>query len=756
MQRIAIDVRGIVQGVGFRPFVYRLATRLSLTGIVQNSARGVQIEIQGTSDNIELFLNQLQSQPPPLAQIISVKSSEIPQKESSEFSIIKSQAISDRKTLISPDIATCHDCLDEFNSSDNRRYHYPFTNCTNCGPRYTIIKDIPYDRPFTTMSTFNMCPDCQKEYDDPGDRRFHAQPNACAVCGPQLILIKDGIEQNVDQVQNTIESLLSGNIAAIKGLGGFHLAVDATNEEAVRQLRLRKHRFEKPLALMVKDIESAQKIVEIDETRRKVLLSLQRPIILCPRKQDSSIAPSVSLDNDWLGIMLPYSPLHELLFLDDSLKYLVMTSANISEEPICYKNQECLNRMEEIADLYLIHDRDIHIRCDDSVQQVFGSEPVFLRRSRGYAPRPVLLKENGTSVLAVGAHLKNTICITRENFAFVSQHIGDLENLETLAVFKQTIEHIQRLNQINPSAVIHDLHPEYLSTKWVLENYTENVYAIQHHYAHTLSVMAEYGISEPIIGVSLDGTGFGTDDTIWGGEILICDTDTFTRKAHLEYHLMPGADRAIKEPWRMAAGYILADEDLGFDTCIKLFPDREKDLKIIAQMIAKNINSPATSSCGRLFDAVAAVLGIREQVNYEGQAAILLESQARKVDERSQIKIGDIEFIEDDQTFILSSKSLIRNIISEKLSASRIDQLSRAFHTALVAGLFKSVIKINEESKINKVALSGGCFQNMILLTELKDKLEHAGFQVYINREVPANDGGISLGQAYWGMRNCR
>ncbi len=755
MQRIALDVEGIVQGVGFRPYIYKLATSLNLTGTVLNNPHGVQIEVQGTKKHIQSFMTSLQFNAPPLAQITSLKTKVIPPITESSFEIVKSEVTTRRKTLISPDIATCPDCLKELNNPADRRHLYPFINCTNCGPRYTIIKDIPYDRPLTTMSVFPMCPACQIEYDDPSDRRFHAQPNACPVCGPSISLFKNKTRLVENPMETVIGALKSGNIVTIKGLGGYHLAVDATNENAVKELRTRKHRFEKPLALMVKNIESAKMVAEIDESRKNLLNSMHRPIVLCQRRAGSTVAESVSLDNNWLGIMLPYSPLHELLFTSGELEFIVMTSANISEEPICYKNDECFERMENISDYFLIHNRDINIRCDDSVQQIYRSDPIFLRRSRGYAPRPVILSEKGASVLALGAHLKNTVCVTRDNLAFVSQHIGDLENLQTLAVFEQTIIHLQKINDIEPQSVIHDLHPEYLSTKWAHENTSARRFGVQHHYAHILSVMAEHGLRERVIGVALDGTGYGSDGSVWGGEILTCDENSFSRAAHFEYRAMPGGEKAIKEPWRMAASYILADDNLENNVLMRLFPERDTECKLINKMIERNLNSPLTSSCGRLFDAVAAILGLRDTVSYEGQAAIILESLARDASTDVLPDIGQIEIIEDGDNLVLSPKQIIRFLIAEKLSGAPVAGLSLAFHSALISGLAEGVKRIKSITGINKVALSGGCFQNFILLEGLHDNLEKSGFQVYINREVPANDGGISLGQAYWGMNNC-
>ena len=755
MRRIAIDVQGIVQGVGFRPYVYRLASRLNLTGIVLNNPDGVRIEVQGKPESVTSFVNQLQPQAPPLAQITSLTEQEIAFKDEQRFEIVISQAASARRTLISPDIASCPECLAELNAPSDRRYHYPFINCTNCGPRYTIITDIPYDRPKTTMAGFKMCPDCQREYDNPADRRFHAQPNACAVCGPEIYFATDRIRIKKNPVAKTIKELRAGKIGSIKGLGGFHLAVDATNPQAVAELRNRKFRFEKPLALMVKDVQTARNIAHLDHARAELLQSSHRPIVLCPRRDDAPIAASVSLDNNWLGIMLPYTPLHALLFDSDELVYLVMTSANISEEPICYQNDECFERMANIADFFLAHDREINIRCDDSVQHIHNSEAIFLRRSRGYAPRPVILKESGTPVLAVGAHLKNTICITRNNFAFISQHIGDLENLATLGVFEQTITHLQRINEVTPGAVIHDLHPGYLSTNWASEKYSANRYGIQHHYAHILSVMAEYGINEQVIGVALDGTGYGLDQTVWGGEILLCDRASFTRGAHFEHMPMPGGEKAIKEPWRMATGLILTDEELDDDIANELFPEKQVELPLIKQMIEKKINSPLTSSCGRLFDAAAALLGIRDSVSYEAQAAIQMEYMAQNAYTLPAINIGEMQIIDDGSEMIISPAAIIQKLVHKKRQGANIARLCLEFHLSLIGSLVQVNRRLRDKHNINKVALSGGCFQNMILLHGLERNLESEGFQVYINRQVPANDGGISLGQAYWGMHNC-
>jgi hydrogenase maturation protein HypF len=612
-KRFLINVAGIVQGVGFRPYIFRLADRFNLSGFVNNSTDGVLIEVEGSENNLNCFIEILKVQPPPLAQITRIDLTEVQKKEDKNFRILQSVASRHKNTLISPDISICEDCRDELFNPRDRRYLYPFINCTNCGPRYTIISDIPYDRPNTSMDKFRMCEKCQKEYDKPSNRRFHAQPNACPDCGPKLTFIGKDKSLSTDNVIGKLQvALKSAQIVAIKGIGGFHLAVDAKNNLAVKTLRNKKHRFEKPLAVMVKDINAAKKYAVISETAEIMLKSLQRPIVLCQKHEKNDLSPEISNDNDYLGIMLPYSPLHELIFATGTMDALVMTSANISEEPICYENQECVERMNQIADCYLVHDRGIYIRCDDSVIQIVEEKPYFIRRSRGYTPRPIILSKKGASVLAVGGHLKNTVCLTKDNLAFLSQHIGDLENLQTLDAFEHTIDHLQKIFQIDPICIIHDLHPEYLSSKWALENINIAAKSIQHHYAHILSVMAEHNIIDEVIGFALDGAGFGEDGAIWGGEVMVCNLASYKRIAHFEYIPLPGGEKAILEPWRMSVSYLLKYLTDGFEVANSFFKDRSAQINIIRQAIEKNINAPVTSSCGRLFDAVAAILGIRE------------------------------------------------------------------------------------------------------------------------------------------------
>jgi len=753
-KRYTIKVAGIVQGVGFRPYVFRLAHRLKLSGFVNNDSNGVLIEIEGDEDTLQKFLAILKFQPPPLAQITRVDMREIPNKDQSQFQIQKSKAFQQKNTLISPDISICEDCKRELLNPKDRRYLYPFINCTNCGPRYTIISDIPYDRPKTSMSGFKMCKPCQLEYDDPLNRRFHAQPNACPDCGPSLKFVdKDGSSDSEEPVKNLHKALESGQIVAIKGVGGFHLAVDATNNMAVKNLRTRKHRFEKPLALMVKDIETAKKYVYINELERIHLSTLQRPIVLCLKKANHGLSSNISTDNEYFGVMLPYSPLHEIIFNTGNLNVLVLTSANISEEPICYENDDCLEQMNHIADCYLFHNREIYIRCDDSVVQIMKEKTLFLRRSRGYSPRPIILSKPGQSVLAVGGHLKNAICLTKDNFAFLSQHIGDLENLQTLNAFQHSIHHIQNLFEIEPKTVIHDLHPEYLSTKWVQENAHIEARPLQHHYAHILSVMAENDIEDDIIGFSLDGTGYGDDGKIWGGEVFKCNLNSYDRIAHFDYLPMPGGEKAIIEPWRMAVSYLLKYFDDGFELANLFFADRSEQLNLLVQAVTKNINAPFTSSCGRLFDAIAAILGIRETVAYEGQAAIILEALALQGSFKT-LDIGKFTLIENDGHYLIDSNEILQKIVTFRKDKRDISDISRAFHLALIDVFNEIAGIIRSDTGIEQVALSGGCFQNMFLLQGLVQKLEINKFQVIINSEVPANDGGIALGQAYWGMHN--
>ncbi len=647
-------------------------------------------------------------------------------------------------TFISPDIATCDDCISDFTDPDNRRYHYPFTNCTNCGPRYTIIEDIPYDRPKTSMRTFDLCPDCRAEYENPEDRRFHAQPNACPRCGPQVTLWRNRDQQvnTENPLASAAELLRSGAILAMKGLGGFHLAVSATDETAVLTLRKRKLREEKPLAIMTASIEEAEAICHLTPEERKLLLSPRRPIVLLKRKASTHIAAGVAPGNDRLGIMLPYTPLHHLLF-QDQLPPLVMTSANLSEEPIVKDNDEAFLRLANIADYFLMHNRDIYIRNDDSVAIVLANQPRLIRRGRGYAPQPVLVAKKGPPVLATGGMLKNTVCLLKNETAILSQHIGDLENIESYTVFEKTIIHLRRLFEFQPELIVDDLHPGYLSTQWA-ENQSTGTLGVQHHWAHLAACLAENRHPGPAIGLTMDGTGYGSDGTIWGGEILVGDFSGFERWAHFEPVPLPGGDTAIKEPWRTAVSYAHAAfgadlPDIPFFAAVEAGP--------ILEMIRKRVNSPLTSSCGRLFDAVATLCGGRHQVRYEGQAAIEFMQAAGDYLPRA----FDFIIAEQDGRLVWPLAPIIRSVIRGIKQGETFSRLSGRFHRMLAELFIQSVTRIAEETGIRTVALSGGVFQNQILFETLLARLEKAGFTVLTHKQVPTNDGGIALGQAMIG-----
>jgi hydrogenase maturation protein HypF len=756
IKRIRCTVKGIVQGVGFRPFVYKLARAHNLTGFVINTSQGVSIEVQGKDKSLDDFFNTLKDNPPPLALISSVELQDIPLQEDLIFEIRKSRASDERITLISPDICVCDDCLKEMRDSGDRRYRYPFINCTNCGPRYTIIMDIPYDRAMTTMKKFTMCQACQREYDDPSNRRFHAQPNACWDCGPRLSLCDgNGKEiQSNDPIIDTIELLKRGFIVAIKGLGGFHLAVDATNDKAVLSLRKRKHREEKPFAIMVKDVPSALKLAYISNKERESLTSPRRPIVLLRKRRFHGLSPHVAPKNRYFGIMLPYTPVHYLL-MEGGFRALVMTSGNISEEPINIDNKDAFRNLKGIADYFLVHNRDIYLRSDDSIVRVIDNTERQIRRSRGYVPVPIFLHQSITrmpSVLALGAELKNTICLTKENRAFLSQHVGDMENLETFNFFTLTIEHLMRILEIEPAVLAHDLHPDYLSTIYAKEQDEYPTVPVQHHHAHLVSCLAENRIMGPAIGITLDGTGYGLDGNIWGGEVLVGDLVSFERVGHLDNIPLPGGDTAIKFPWRMGLSYLFMTYGEGsFDLDIEFINRLNKNqAMIVLKMIKSRINTPMTSSLGRLFDAVSSILGIRDQVRYEGQAAMELE-MCQDMKEKGSYgwSINKV-----DGKFVINTRVLIDEIVKEIKKGTSRGKISRRFHNTVV-GMFTEVcIKVRDARGINEVALSGGAFQNKTLLEGFKMELQSKGFEVYTHSLVPANDGGISLGQAVCaGMR---
>ena len=750
-----VRVRGVVQGVGFRPFVYRLALQNRLAGHIGNDTDGVTIEIEGAQSAIADFLARLRSEAPPISRIDSVQVDELAPTGESAFTIIHSQVLGQVSTGIPADAATCVDCLHELFDPDDRRYRYPFLNCTNCGPRFTITRRIPYDRPQTSMAVFPMCSACQAEYDDPLNRRFHAQPNACWQCGPQVWLESpDGARIDADDpIARSIQDLLAGRIVAIKGIGGFHLAVDATNDSAVQRLRDRKHRYGKPLAVMVRDTESANSLCELNEREIELLQTPAHPIVLARARADNGIAPSVAPGIPWLGIYLPYAPLQLLLFADDRVRALVMTSANLSEEPIAIDNAEARTRLGAIADAFLMHNREILQRCDDSVVALVDGGPQLLRRARGYVPLGIDLPLESPPTLAVGGHLKSVFTLARGRFAYQSQHLGDLENLTGLDFFAESLQHLMRTFEIEPQAVIHDLHPGYLSTTWAKQwaaDHNLPTIAVQHHHAHIAACMGEHHIEGPVIGLSLDGTGYGTDGHIWGGEVLIAHMDRFERFAHLQYVPMPGGDAAVREPWRMAFAHLLA---AGFsqEEAKEITGATTKEAHLLARMIERNINAPLTSSLGRLFDAVAAVILKRRTVDYEAQAAIELEGCAVSEEEnvaRPEYALELREGAEPDGPKVICANRMWKTLLTDLRCGEDQARIVARFHAGVAWGFINAAANARIETGINSIALSGGCLHNRRLARLLRAGLEEEGFQVFQHRRVSPGDGGLSYGQA--------
>jgi hydrogenase maturation protein HypF len=761
--RRQLHIRGIVQGVGFRPFVYKLATSLGLTGFVFNSSSGVTIEIQGDAAAIRTFIESLEPDLPRLAQILELTVSEIEVVDSSGFDILESREEIGEFTLISPDAGTCDACWRDFGDPSNRRFGYPFTNCTHCGPRYTIVQDIPYDRAKTTMSGFLMCDACKAEYDDPADRRFHAQPNACAVCGPALCLVPRGSspadcsfaeKDSLPVIRASRQILREGKIVAVKGLGGFLLACDANNSAAVAELRRRKRRPMKPFALMVRDMKGIRRICAVSPEDEGALQHPRRPIVILPRTpSDDTVASGlpdiIAPGNNTLGIMLPYTPLHYLLFSDSpesasEFVALVMTSGNLSEEPIVVSNTEALLRLSGIADWFLLHDRDIATRVDDSVVRIIERKETVLRRSRGFVPQTIDLGIAMEQVLAVGAELKNTFCLTRGRHAILSQHIGDLENYETMRFFEETLEKMKHLFKVSPKAIAHDLHPSYRSTRIALASGIERRFAVQHHHAHIASCMAENHLGGKVIGVAMDGTGLGSDGTIWGGEFLVADLVGFERRAHLRAVPMPGGDAAIRQPWRMALSYLR--DSLGSQmpddlACFRGIPATQ--FRLVDTMLSRRIQTVQTSSCGRLFDAVAAMLGLGSEITFEGQAAIALEIVAEpNVTDRYRFDL------EQGESMVIDLRQTIATIARDTIAERSVGAISACFHNTLSAAIVEVCCRIRKSDGLVRVCLSGGVFQNHLLLGVAALELRRLGFGVFLHAMVPANDGGISLGQA--------
>ena len=748
IQRIRYLFTGIVQGVGFRPFIYRLAHRYDLTGWVQNHSAGVYAEVEGRSDHIADFIRDVTATPPPMAEVHVARTWELPLRGDVGFQIIRSGQSRAKKIYITPDIATCDDCLAELKNPADRRYHYPFINCTNCGPRLTIINDVPYDRERTSMACFPLCPACREEFDNPADRRFHAQPNACPVCGPVLRLL-DGEGREITTENNpwqeAVKLLAEGAIFAIKGLGGFHLAVSAVNDEAVQNLRFRKHREEKPLAIMVRDINEARRCAHISEEEERLLTSPQRPIVLLRQREGHDLAPSIAPGMDTLGIMLPYTPLHHLLF-EGNFAALVLTSANRTDEPICIANREAVDRLHDIADYFLVHDRDILVRCDDGIAAIYDSKAMLLRRSRGLAPKPLPLMTSFPSVLALGAQLKGQICLLREDMAFISPHIGDLETPLARDFFHENINLLQTITECRPHVIACDLHPDYYSSHAARRMTEKTVIQVQHHHAHIAACLAENHVTERVLGLAMDGTGLGTDGRIWGGEFLLADTASFERVGHFRYFLLPGGDQAVRQPWRTGASLLFSAFGSSWEDWAKRLSLLPEDFSAAAlhKIMTNRINCPETSSLGRLFDGAAAILGLRRQVTFEGQAAMELEAWAAK----GTGTVLPYEIEKDGAVFVLDMSPMIRALADNVLRGVSLADQAASFHQTIIAALTDMAERIAHETGIRVLAMSGGCFQNRILLEGCLSSLQQAGFTVLRHHHVPTNDGGIALGQA--------
>lgn len=762
-----LEISGVVQGVGFRPFLSVLANQYNLTGEVSNTTSGVLAEVEGTLSSIQGFCADIIEKKPLLALVTRIETTEIEPRGFHFFKIVKSKTVAGRRTLISPDVSICADCLKEMEDEHDRRFGYPFINCTNCGPRYTIIEDIPYDRPKTAMKHFNMCRECRKEYDDPMNRRFHAQPNACPDCGPHVFLT-DAKGKRLDTdphdaIAKAAGYLHQGRIVAVKGLGGFHLACDAANQKAVKALRKRKKRPHKPFALMAKSTSVLFDHVNVDKAEKKLLESCHRPIVLLEKKKPMNhdlqgLAHGVAPYNACLGIMLPYTPLHHLL-LDQGPQILVMTSGNRSGEPLSIENDDALDALGHIADGFLLHNRDIYFRADDSITRFQAGAQRFLRRSRGYAPLPVLVKRKLPHILGCGAGLKSTICLTRENYAFLSQHIGDLDNDKIHRFYKNSIFHLQKILDISPDIAACDMHPGYMSTGFAKQLQKEKkkegkpfkLAAVQHHHAHAVSCMAEYDLEEKVIALTLDGTGYGTDGKVWGGEILLCDPTSFQRKAHLSYLPMPGGDAAVLEPWRMAVSVLFkayGPDFFGLDIPFLNQMDHEK-MAFIVQMMEKGLNSPETSSAGRMFDAIASLLCICHTISHESQAALALEAVAVKNDRASYaFELCETKNEQAGNLIEIDLMPCIQNIVDDIAGKSPDQEISFKFHQTVMDAFTQAAVRISDKTGIKKTVLSGGVFNNNLLLNGILQRLEQYGLAVYTHTKVPAGDGGISFGQA--------
>ncbi|MBN1183952.1 MAG: carbamoyltransferase HypF [Bacteroidales bacterium] len=733
-----IEVTGLVQGVGFRPFIYRIAQHRGLKGIVRNTNRNVIIEVNADEITIHEFISTIKNEAPLAASIKSIDFSIKETTNFAEFSIVKSESTSYFITEVSPDISVCPECLEDMKVQENR-IHYPFINCTNCGPRFSIIKELPYDRKNTTMGVFEMCDDCMIEYTNIYDRRFHAQPVACSICGPHYELEINGKTiSDIDEIVSEVHKLIdNGKVIAIKGIGGYFISCDALNEAAVQKLRSGKKRYGKPFAVMFRDIEAIKQFAKVNDEEAKLLISWRKPIVLL--NLSTSLAQSVTMGFSTIGAMLPYMPLHNLLFEKLKTPAIVLTSGNLSEEPICIFNKEARQKLGPITDALISYNREVHNRVDDSVTMIANKKEHIIRRSRGYAPSPIDLKLNTEGILATGAELVNCFCIGKGNQALLSQHIGDLKNFETYEFFIESIDRYKNLFRFTPQLIACDMHPDYLSTRYAKESgipYTE----IQHHHAHIAACMAEYGLDEKVIGFSFDGTGLGTDGAIWGGEVLLCDLNTFERPLQFEYFPLPGGDKAVEEPWRMAVSYLYSIYKENFFSLNLPFMQNvdEKMVTLILQAIDKKINSPLTSSCGRLFDAVAAMTGACSASQFHAEAPMRLESLIKPdCDESYEVEISGS----------IKTSKIIKQIVDDIHASQHPSQIATKFHNTIINSIFASAKQIADTTGIKKVVLSGGTFQNRYLIEKAEEGLKKRKFEVFIPCQVPANDGGIALGQ---------
>jgi len=739
--RNKITIHGIVQGVGFRPYIHKLVQKYHLAGWICNSNQGVEMEIEGEKTVVQHFREELQKNPPPLSLIADINFQRLPLAGFSEFKIKKSKINHSQPIiLIPPDISVCDDCLRELKDPSDRRYHYPFINCTNCGPRFTIIQDMPYDREKTTMKEFSMCHDCYKEYTDIENRRYHAQPNACQVCGPQVSLY-EGDKRIItrDPIQKAKKKLTEGQVGVIKGLGGFHLTCDASNQSAVSRVREIKQRDEKPFAVMAENIDKIKDFCYLSAYARKYLESKERPIVLLKKRKNHDISPDIAPGNNYIGVMLPYTPLHFLLLQNNEL-VLVMTSANFSDDPIIIQNEEAFQKLAHKVDFLLIHNRNIYNRCDDSVLKIAFNRSIFIRRSRGYAPFPIILSQKSRQILAVGPEDKNTVCFTRDHYAFPSQHLGDLKNRDSFKAYQEAIEYLTKIFQFKPEFIACDLHPDYLSSVYaeqISEKKNLPLLKVQHHHAHIASCMAENNVNEKVIGVAFDGTGLGEDGKIWGGEFLVADLEDYRRVGHLKYQAMPGGEQVIHQPWRMTYSYLysLFGQEIASSDIALIKRRTSQELQLLNQIIDKKINLPFTSSCGRLFDAVSSLIGLRDEVNFEGQAAMELETLCQP-----RYKGHYAYHIEKaTSNWIVNTEDMFHQIIHDMEKHENISKIATKFHNTIADFTLSMCVKIREKYNIQVVVLSGGVFQNSFLLNQIIKKLKKNSFNLFIHQKMPPN-----------------